>query len=107
MSGSLAIHLLGAPVVTIGSARQTAPRGRKPWALLDYLLTTESAPSREWLAELLFADAEDPLNALSWKLNQLRRVLGSVAATRGEPVELHLPSGTFVDIRALTAGTWV
>jgi DNA-binding SARP family transcriptional activator len=75
--------------------------------LLAYLLTTESAPSREWLAELLFADAEDPLNALSWNLTQLRRLLGSAAAIRGEPVELHLPSGTFVDIRALTAGTWV
>jgi DNA-binding SARP family transcriptional activator len=75
--------------------------------LLAYLLTTESAPSREWLAELLFADAEDPLNALSWNLTQLRRLLGPDAAIRGEPVELHLPSGTFVDIRALTAGTWV
>lgn len=107
MSGSLAIHLLGAPSVTSGSARQTAPRGRKPWALLAYLLTTESAPSREWLAELLFSDADDPLNALSWNLTQLRRLLGSEAAIRGEPVDLQLPSGTFVDIRALTAGTWL
>ena len=107
MLGSLAIHLLGAPFVTSGSARRTAPRGRKPWALLAYLLTTESAPSREWLAELLFSDAEDPLNALSWNLTQLRRLLGSGAAIRGEPLELQLPSGTFIDIRALTAGTWV
>jgi DNA-binding SARP family transcriptional activator len=107
MAQALAIHLLGAPFVTSGSALQIAPRGRKPWALLAYLLTTDSAPSREWLAELLFADAEDPLNALSWNLTQLRRLLGSDAAIRGEPVELHLPSGTFVDIRALTAGTWV
>lgn len=107
MPGALAIHLLGAPFVISGSARQTAPRGRKPWALLAYLLTTGSAPSREWLAELLFSDAEDPLNALSWNLAQLRRLLGPDAAIRGEPVELHLPSGTFIDIRALTAGTWV
>lgn len=105
--GSLAVHLLGTPFVMRGSARQTAPRGRKPWALLAYLLTTESAPSREWLAELLFSDADDPLNALSWNLTQLRRLLGADAAIRGEPVELQLPSGTFVDIRALTAGTWV
>jgi len=75
--------------------------------LLAYLLTTESAPSREWLAELLFSDADDPLNALSWNLTQLRRLLGSDAAIRGEPVKMDLPSGTFVDIRALTAGTWV
>ena len=107
MPGPLAIHLLGAPFVMSGSARQTAPRGRKPWALLAYLLTTESAPSREWLAEILFSDAEDPLNALSWNLTQLRRLLGSDAAIRGEPVELHLPPGTFIDIRALTAATWV
>lgn len=90
-----------------GSDRRTAPRGRKPWALLAYLLTTESAPSRGWLAELLFADAEDPLNALSWNLSQLRRLLGSASELRGELVELQLPSGTFIDIRALTAGTWV
>lgn len=107
MLGALAIHLLGAPFVISGSARQAAPRGRKPWALLAYLLTTGSAPSREWLAELLFSDAEDPLNALSWNLAQLRRLLGPDAAIRGEPVELQLPSGTFIDIRALTAGTWV
>ena len=107
MRRSLAIHLLGAPFVTSGSARRSGPRGRKPWALLAYLVTTESAPGREWLAELLFADADDPLNALSWNLTQLRRLLGSDAAIRGEPVELQLPSGTFIDIRALTAGTWV
>ena len=107
MPGSLAIHLLGSPCVTSGSARRTAPRGRKPWALLAYLLTTESAPSREWLAELLFSDADDPLNALSWNLTQLRRLLGPDATIRGEPVELQLPSGTFVDVRAMTAGTWM
>lgn len=107
MPGSLAIHLLGAPHVTSGSIRRTAPRGRKPWALLAYLLRTESAPSREWLSELLFADADDPLNALSWNLTQLRRLLGAETTIRGEPVELQLPSGTFVDVRAVTAGTWM
>lgn len=107
MPGSLSIHLLGAPSVSSGSTRQPPPRGRKPWALLAYLLTTESAPSREWLAELLFSDADDPLNALSWNLTQLRRLLGSDATIRGEPVELQLPPGTFVDTRARTGGTWV
>jgi DNA-binding SARP family transcriptional activator len=107
MPESIGIHLLGAPFVSSGSARRASPRGRKPWALLAYLLTTESAPSREWLAELLFSDAADPLNALSWNLTQLRRLLGPDTAIRGEPVELQLPSGNFVDIRALTAGTWV
>jgi DNA-binding SARP family transcriptional activator len=107
MPGPLTIHLLGAPYVTIGGDRRPAPRGRKGWALLVYLLTTASAPSREWLAELLFSDANDPLNALNWNLTQLRRLLGPDATIRGGPVELRLPPGTFVDIRALTAGTWV
>jgi hypothetical protein len=93
--------------VASGPTRQPAPRGRKAWALLAYLLATESAPSREWLAELLFSDAEDPLNALSWNLTQLRRLLGPDVTIRGGPVEVRLPPGTFVDIRALTAGTWV
>lgn len=105
--GPLAIHLLGEPHVTSGGHRHPAPRGRKAWALLVYLLTTASAPSREWLAELLFSDANDPLNALSWNLSQLRRMLGPEAKISGGPVELRLPPGTFIDIRALTTGTWV
>ena len=93
--------------MTSGGGRRPAPRGRKGWALLTYLLTTASAPSREWLAELLFSDADDPLNALSWNLSQLRRLLGPSATIRGGPVELRLPPGTFVDVRVLTTGTWV
>jgi len=93
--------------VTRDGVRQPAPRGRKGWALFVYLLTTASAPSREWLAELLFSDANDPLNALNWNFPQLRRLLGPDATIRGGPVDLRLPLGTFVDIRALTAGTWV
>jgi DNA-binding SARP family transcriptional activator len=103
----LAIHLLGDPHVTSGGDQQPAPRGRKAWALLVYLLTTASAPSREWLAELLFSDANDPLNALSWNLSQLRRMLGPAATISGAPVQLRLPHGTFVDVRAVTTGTWV
>lgn len=107
MAGSVAIYLLGAPFVIRDGERQSAPRGRKVWALIAYLLTTESAPSREWLAELLFSDAEDPLNALSWNLSQLRRLLGPACQVGGEQVALELPAGTYVDARALTAGTWI
>jgi DNA-binding SARP family transcriptional activator len=85
MERSLAIHLLGAPHVTSGSDRQPAPRGRKAWALLAYLLATDSAPSREWLADLLFSDAEDPLNALSWNLSQLRRLLAPMPRSAASP----------------------
>lgn len=107
MVASLEIHLLGAPVVVRDAGSQPAPRGRKAWGLLAYLLTTESAAGREWLAELLFSDAEDPLNTLSWNLSQLRRLLGPECEIGGEHVELTLPAGSFVDIHALTAGTWI
>lgn len=108
MAEPLAVHLLGPqPRVAKAGQPQPPPRGRKAWALLAYLLTTESAPSREWLSELLFADADDPLNALSWSLSQLRRLLGDESTIAGEPVVLRLPPGTFVDVHALTAGTWM
>src|SRR5688572_13771678 len=108
MGEPLAIHLLGpVPHVVRAGSRQPPPRGRKAWGLLAYLLITESAPSREWLAELLFSDADDPLNALSWNLTQLRRLLGDEVSIVGEPVVLRLPAGTFVDVHALTAGTWM
>lgn len=107
MAGSVAVHLLGAPFVMRDGERHPPPRGRKVWALLAYLLTTESAPSREWLAELLFSDAQDPLNALSWNLSQMRRLLGPDFQIGGEQVALEVPPGTYVDIRALTAGTWI
>jgi DNA-binding SARP family transcriptional activator len=61
----------------------------------------------EWLAELLFSEADDPLNALSWNLTQLRKLLGEESTIAGEPVALRLPPGAFVDVQALTAGTWM
>ena len=108
MAEPLAIHLLGPqPHVVKAGHPQPPPRGHKAWALLAYLLTTASAPSREWLAELLFSDADDPLNALSWNLTQLRRLLGPESSIGGAPVVLRLPPGSFVDVHALTAGTWI
>ena len=72
MAEPLAIHLLGPqPHVVRAGHPQPPPRGHKAWALLAYLLTTASSPSCQWLAELLFSDADDPLNALSWNLTQL------------------------------------
>lgn len=104
----LAVHLLGPqPRVLRQGHPAPPPRGRKSWGLLAYLVTTGSAPSREWLAELLFADADDPLNALSWNLTQLRRLLGPEASIAGAPVVLRLPPGTFVDVRTLTSATWM
>jgi DNA-binding SARP family transcriptional activator len=107
MSEPLSIRLLGRPEVSRGGQLRPAPRGHKGWALLAYLLCTESRPSRRWLAELLFAGANDPLNGLSWNLGQLRRLLGAGTILRGDPVELRLPPGTVVDTRVVTAGSWV
>jgi DNA-binding SARP family transcriptional activator len=106
-SAPLRIRLLGTPCVYRADTEVPAPRGRKSWALLAYLAATETSPSRQWLAELLFSDAEDPLNALSWCLSQLRRVLGDDVVLGGDPVRLQLPAGTFVDIEALRSGTWI
>lgn len=56
----LDIRLLGRPAIEGGDA----PRGRKAWALLAYLLSSDSSPTREQLAGLFFEDADDPLRAL-------------------------------------------
>lgn len=107
MSASLVVHLLGVPRVERDGVVAPPPRGRKAWALLAYLLATESTPSRQWLVDLLFSDAEDPLNALSWNLSQLRRLLGPGSIIGAATVSLRLPPGAYVDIRTLTGGTWL
>jgi DNA-binding SARP family transcriptional activator len=78
-----------------------APRGRKAWALLLYLLLSERPPSRARLASLLFAEAEDPLGALRWSLGELRRALDDPLALRGDPPTLRLPAETSVDVLSL------
>ncbi len=98
----LRITLLGAPLVERTGLPVTAPRGRKSWALLAYLLLRERPVSRLALAELLFPDADDPLRALRWTLVELRRALGGAAILHGDPLQLALPSGTYVDVLELT-----
>ncbi|PVG83252.1 SARP family transcriptional regulator [Nocardioides gansuensis] len=103
----LRIQLLGPhPLVSRDGGTKPPPRGRKAWALLAYLTLTRAAPTRQWLAELLFSDAADPLNALSWNLSQLRSLLGPDATLGGDPVVLTLAPGSFVDAQALTASSW-
>ncbi len=70
-------------------------------------MSSGRAVPREELASLLFGEADDPLGALRWNLAELRRLLGLPDALRGSPVRLELPPDAFVDVRALTAGTWV
>ncbi|GFJ85891.1 AfsR/SARP family transcriptional regulator [Phytohabitans houttuyneae] len=71
------VRLLGPPSIDVDGSPARSPRGRKAWALLSYLLLAERPPSRRHLAELLFADADDPLGALRWTLAELRRSLGA------------------------------
>ena len=74
---SLAIHLLGRPHLERDSESVAGPRGHKAWGLLAYLMLSRVRnPSREHLAELLFAGADDPLGSLRWNLAELRRALG-------------------------------
>src|SRR5918994_1829784 len=98
----LVIRLLGTPCVERNGEAVTAPRGRKCWALLAYLLLRERPVSRLALAELLFPDADDPLRALRWTLVELRRALGGSEVLHGDPLVLDLPPGTQVDVLALT-----
>jgi DNA-binding SARP family transcriptional activator len=100
----IAIQLLGPPQVTLGGSLAEAPRGRKVWALLGYLLRSEGRPRREAVAGLLFPEADDPLGALRSTLFQIRRLLDSRHAVGGDPIELLLPEGALVDVDVLLRG---
>ena len=102
----LTIHLLGSPRLEREGQAVEAPRGHKAWGLLAYLVAARVPPSRERLAGLLFPEADDPLGALRWTLSTLRRSLGEHAQLGGDPVRLELPPGTFVDVEALSGGSW-
>ncbi len=102
----LAVHLLGPPSVEHDGVAAPAPRGKKVWAVLGYLLRAEAPVSRERLAWLLFGDADDPLGALRWNLAQVRRVLGDSSLLRGEPLVLTVPADTTVDVDQVLRGTW-
>lgn len=95
------IRLLGPPVIEHDGRPIRAPRGRKAWALLAYVLLADRPPSRQRLAELFFADAEDPLGALRWTLAELRRTLGRPDVFTGDPVVGNVP-GEAVDVQMLT-----
>jgi DNA-binding SARP family transcriptional activator len=104
---SLTVHLLGQPCLERSSGDVYRFRSRKSWALLAFLILVETPPSRIRLAELLFGEADDPLRALRWSLSEVRRGLGEHATVDGDPVELRFASGTQIDVRIVTGGTWV
>jgi DNA-binding SARP family transcriptional activator len=102
---SLAIHLLGRPHLERDGEPVAGPRGHKAWGLVAYLiLSGVRNPSREHLAELLFAGADDPLGSLRWNLAELRRALRPVTLAHGS-TDLALRPDTFVDVNALIRGT--
>lgn len=101
----LAIYLLGKPRVQRDDSAVPAPRGQKVWALLGYLLRSGKALSRRHLAELFFADAEDPQAALRWNLSELRKVLGPCSLS-GDMLRLELDPSAYVDLHALTQRSW-
>ena len=96
------IRLLGRPALERAGRPAVPPRGRKSWALLAYLLLAERPPSRRLLAELLFADAEDPRGALRWTLAELRRSLGVPGLFAGDPVAAPPGGEVVVDVDLLT-----
>jgi DNA-binding SARP family transcriptional activator len=102
---SLSVHLLGKPWLERDGEPAEGPRGRKAWGLLAYLvLSRVREPSREHLAELLFAEADDPLGAVRWNLAELRRRLGAESLAQGS-TRLELPPDAFVDVHALLRGS--
>ncbi len=100
---SIDIRLLGKPRIERDRVPVPGPRGRKTWALLAYLLLSESEPPRSRVASLLFSEADDPLGALRWTLADLRRTLGVADSVAGDPLRLSLPAGARADVVALTA----
>ena len=104
--GPQTITLLGPPAVQRDGVVVAAPKGKKVWALLGYLIRAGAPVSRERLASLLFSDADDPLGALRWNLAELRRLLDERVILRGEPLVLDLPAGTTVDVDAVLNGAW-
>ena len=104
---SSSICLLGKPAIERDGTPVPPAKGRKAWGLLAYLLLSETQNTREQLASLLFADANDPFRALRWNLTELRRLLDGPQMLRGEQIQVELPPGSFVDVRVLKSGTWV
>src|SRR6478735_5347876 len=103
----LVVRLLGRPGIERRGDEPYRLRSRKSWALLTYLLLTEHPHSRGRLAELLFAEADDPLRALRWSLAEIRRALADHGSVEGDPVALTLADDVLVDVVELSHGSWV
>jgi DNA-binding SARP family transcriptional activator len=103
---SLTIQLLGRPRIDRTDGDHYQVRSRKSWAALAYLLLSERPPTRNRLAALLFAEADDPLRALRWSLSEIRRCLGDEGTLDGDPLVLRLPADAVVDVEVVAHGSW-
>jgi tetratricopeptide (TPR) repeat protein len=92
------VRLLGRPQLLIGGVAVPATMRRKGWLLLAVLLLGERPPSRRSLADLLFADAADPLGALRWTLSRMRRALSGHIEIDGDPVTVRVGASCHVDV---------
>jgi DNA-binding SARP family transcriptional activator len=97
--------LLGVPEIVAGTERREIA-GHKSWGVLAYLLLEPRTPSRRDVADLLFADADDPLAALRWQLVRVRRALGMEAAVVDDHGRLAIrpQARLHVDARELLKG---
>jgi len=103
---TIAVHLLGPPLLVRDDVVYPAPRGRKVWGLFAYLALSARPPTRQQLIDLLFPEADDPAGALRWNLSELRRLLGGPDTVgSGNVVQLRLPEGSVLDVRVLMEGT--
>lgn len=101
---TLRIYLLGQPELL----RDDAPvelRGRKPLALLTYLLLTGQPQSRQQLVDLLYDRSADPRASLRWTLHHLRRAVGAeyLSADR-QRIGFNFETEYWLDVSSLEAG---
>lgn len=101
----LHVRLLGQPQV-FRNGQNVTGRGRKIWGLLAYLLLSELPKQRTHLAQILFAEANDPMRALRWNLTELRHILGDAEIGGTDEVVLSLPPRSRVDAIVLATGSW-
>ena len=98
------VHLLGSPHFG-GDAHGRALDGRKPWALLAYLVLESQPPTRRQVAALLSPEADDPLAAVRWTLLQLRRAIDGFGQVSDDGrMHLSWSPGVSVDVESLLAG---
>ncbi|WP_232819393.1 alpha/beta fold hydrolase [Saccharospirillum mangrovi] len=80
------------------------PSSKRTRALLVYLMLTERMHRRDWLCELLWAQADDPRGALRWSLSRMRPLVNDSGVERlwadRERVHLNAPE-LDIDIRNL------